>query len=263
MLRNALVFFYLSSLFSACISNRQVQYLQKDDVNAENLEKDSVVRSYALIPFDYKIQPHDILSVRFESLTPDEFDFFSNRKGQENINFAQGGIGTLIMGELVDPEGNLPFPVVGKVPVAGLNVFQIQDSLQHVADQYLASPLVKVRLLNYRITVMGEVNQESSITLFNNRTSILEAIGLAGGLGEFADRSNVKLIRQIGDQTEVAYLNLLDENFIASPYYYVHQNDIILVPPLRQRPFRKYFGQNLALVASALTLLLLAYNIAN
>ncbi len=260
-MQRILIFLLSVLLFSSCILNKQVQLLQKDDVNEKHLPKDSVVRSYELMSFDYKIQSQDILSIRFESLTPKEFDFFSSEAAQQNINFAQGGAGILMIGELVDPEGNVPFPVVGKVKVTGLNIFEIQDKLQQLADQYLESPIVKVRLLNFRVTIMGEVNSEGPVTLSNNRVSMIEAIGLAGGLGELADRSNIKLIRQKDDKTEVVYINLLEEKFMTSPFYYVDQNDIIIVPALRQRPFRKYFGQNFGLVVSALTLLLLAYNL--
>lgn len=247
-------------LLSSCISNKKVQMMQKNDVNRKDLLKDTVLRTYAIDTFNYRIQPNDILSVQFQSLTPKEFDFLAGgfQANSGNTNLIQGG--ALIVGELVDEKGEVPFPVIGKVKVAGLTVAEIQEKLQKIAGQYTESPLVKVRLINFRITLLGEVAREGSVILTNNRVSMLEAIGLAGGLGELADRTNVKLIRQKGGITEVQYINLLDEDFFRSPYYYVYQNDVLIVPPLKQRPFRRYFGTNVALVTSVLSLLLLAVN---
>ena len=244
---------------SSCVTNKKFVYLQKEDVNPKKnqLPKDSIVREYDLQAFDYKVQPNDILSVRFESLTPEEYDFLSvgSQQNMAGTNLTQGN--ALLIGELVDNNGEVLFPYIGKIKVSGLSVFDIQEKMQAIADQYLESPVVKVRLLNYRITMLGEVNHEGNITLPNNRVSMLEAIGLVGGLTDLADKANIKLIRQINGQTEVVYINLLDENFIKSPYYYVHQNDVIIAGSLRQRPYRKYFGQNLALIVSSLSLLLL------
>jgi polysaccharide export outer membrane protein len=246
---------------ASCVPNRKYVYLQKDDLKKKNLPTDSVVRKYIVEAFEYRIQPNDIISVRFESLTPKDFDFLNAPEGGQ---FSGGGgvqANALLLGELVDEEGNIFYPVVGKVKVAGLTVFQVQEKLQVTAAQYLESPVVRVRLLNYRITVLGEVNREGGLLLNNNRVSMLEAVGLSGGFTDLAAKANVKLIRQKGTEVEVAYLNLLDENFINSPYYYVYQNDVIIVPPLGQRPFRKYFGQNLSLVVSTISLLILAINL--
>lgn len=262
-MRTLLFILCVVAILTSCVSNRKFVYMQSDDVNREGLPKDSVVRTYEIEPYDYRVQSNDILSVHFESLTTKEFDFFSSTLEGQNtsINLAQGS--ALLIGDLVDENGEIPFPVVGKVSVAGLTVFEIQEKLQKIASQYLESPVVKVRLLNYRITMLGELYKEGSITIYNNRVNMLEAIGLAGGLTDLADKANVKLIRQQNGKTEVVYLNLLDENFINSPYYYVHQNDVLLVPALKQRPFRKYFGQNLALIVSSLSLLLLTINVIN
>jgi polysaccharide biosynthesis/export protein len=250
-------------IFSGCVPNRKFLLLQKGDVNVKDLPTDSVVREHSYNAFDYEIQPHDILSIRFESLTPKEYDIFSsNNQAQQQAGMMQaGGVGALLIGELVDPDGNVPFPVVGKVKVSGLNIFEIQDKLQAMANQYLDSPIVKVRLINFRITILGEVRKEGTVILGNNRASMMEALALAGGLSDLADRQNVKLIRDLDGKTSIQYINLLDEDFISSPNYYVHQNDILVVPPLRQRPYRNYFGQNLALFVSMLSLVILTLNL--
>jgi len=249
----------LCLLASSCVTNKKYQLLQKGDVNMSNLQADSVVRKYDVDDYEYKIQTNDILSVRFESLTPKEYDFLTQAIDPAAANPFVGG--ALLLGDLVDEQGEIPFPVVGKVKVGGFTVFQIQELLQKLAVNYLESPIVKVRLLNYRITLLGEVNREGLVALNNNRVSMLEAIGLGGGLTDLSDKTNLKLLRQNGNKIDIIYLNMLDENFIKSPYYYVHQNDILIVPPLKQRPFRQYFGQNLSLVISSISLLFLVINI--
>ncbi|HCM77104.1 MAG TPA: polysaccharide export protein [Cytophagales bacterium] len=247
--------------FGSCVSNTKYVYLQQDDVNVKNLPRDSVVRSYDLMQYEYKVQPEDIISVRFESLTPEDFDFLSkNQSSLGGGNNAINGNAQLI-GELVDRNGEIPFPFIGKIKVAGMTVFEIQDKLQTIVSQYLESPVVKVRLLNFRFTVLGEANKEGAVILNNNRVTLLEAIGWAGGLTDLADKSNIKLIRQQNGQSTVQYINLLQENFMNSPYYYINQNDILIVPALKQRPYRKYLGQNLALVVSTLSLLILVINL--
>jgi len=249
---------FVCVLFSSCVSNYKYQLMQHDDVNKYDLTKDSVIRSYQIEEFNYKIQTNDLLSIKLESLTPKEFDVFYKNE-PSNINYLSTSIGALVAGELVDQKGEIPFPVLGSVKVAGKTIEEIQVELQEIANKYLQSPVVKVRLLNYRVTFFGEVKREGSVQLQNNRVSIIEALAISGGFTDLADRSNIKLLRQNGNKTDVIYLDFLTEDLIKSPYFYVHQNDVFIVPALKQRPFRNYFNNNLTIVLSAITLLFVIY----
>lgn len=257
-----ILFWLIAGIFlTSCITNKKVVLLQKDDLHKKELPKDSTVRTYPITSFEYRIQPQDALYIKFESVGKEsEFNFLISEQ-QANMNANNPGA-MVLNSDLVDEQGEVNFPVVGKIKVAGYTIFQVQDTLQAVADRYFeGSVKVRVRLVNFRFSVLGEVNQEGSVTSFNNRVTLTEAIALAGGIGELADRANVKVLRMKNGITEVGYVNLLDENVISSPYYYINQNDVLIVPPLKQRPFRRYFGQNLSLFVSSLSVLLLVINL--
>jgi polysaccharide export outer membrane protein len=241
-------------LIASCVPNKKLVYLQKNDLSKNVRPTNEVIREHMVDTFNYRIQPNDILSVRFESLTPKSFDFLSNQAASQSTAGLSGQGNPLLIGELVDEDGNIMLPGLGSFKVSGLTIFQLQQHLKKAVEKYIDSPIVRVRLLNYRVTILGEVNKEGTVVLMNNRVSIMEALGIAGGLNDFADKSAVKLIRQEGSKAQVVYLNLLDESLIDSPYYYIHQNDILIVPPLNNRPFRKYFSQNLSLLLSVVSI---------
>ena len=251
-------------LFSACVPNKKLVYFQKEDLKRrKDIPKDTVLRTHPLSIQEYRIQPLDLLSITFETISEDNdtFDFLSKLNPQVR---AGGNIGASMAlgGVMVDTEGVVEYPVLGKIRVAGLTLFAAEDSLQDVAGKFLPDVIVRVRMLNFRFTVLGEVNGEQVVTAVNPRLTMSEAIGMAGGFGELADRSHVKVIRQRGTSTEVFYIDLLQEDFLESPNYYVQQNDVIIVPPLKQRPFRRYFTTNLAVISSALSFVFLITTLA-
>jgi polysaccharide export outer membrane protein len=261
MIKKFLPFILLTLFIFSCVSNKKILYLQEETDLYGPAPKDSVLRTYEIEPFEYYLQHEDVLSIQISSLTPKEYDFFSQGlpQGQGNTSSMRGGSGA-IHGYLIDKNGEIEFPVVGKVKFAGLTIYEAENMVQEMASEYLEEPVVKVRLLNFRFTVIAEVRGET-INTYNNRLSMMEAIGLAGGLGELADLRNVKVVRQYEDVARVHYVDLLEENYIESPFYYVHPNDVIIVPPLKQRTFRNYFGENLGLIVSSLSLLLLVLNL--
>jgi polysaccharide export outer membrane protein len=198
--------------------------------------------------------------INFETLSKeqDTFDFLTKLSTMSRGGGGGGSSANMasLNGILVNTTGEIEYPVLGKIKVGGLTLFQAQDSIRKAAIQYIPDVVVRVRMLNFRFTVLGEVNNESTVVSPNTRLTFSEAVGLAGGLTELADRSLVKVLRQRGDKTEVFYINLLDEQFTESPYYFVQQNDVIVVPPLKQRPFRRYFTSNLAVITSTISFVL-------
>jgi polysaccharide export outer membrane protein len=245
-------------MLASCVSNKKYVYMQRDDVNQKIIPKDTALRTYPTRVVDYVLQPNDAVYVDIRSIGDKQFDFFSI---DPQVRVGGGTQGFIINSELVDPDGFISFPVVGKIPVAGKTIFEVQEQLQKVAEQYLESPVVKVRLVNFRFTVLGEVVQEGTIGSLNNRVTLPEAIGLAGGISDLADKQNIKIVRTVNNRTQVAYINLLDEAIISSPYYVIHQGDLIIVPALKQRPYRKYFGQNITVFIASISLLLTIINL--
>jgi polysaccharide export outer membrane protein len=245
-------------LLGACVPNRKMVYLQHDDLkNRKGIPKDTVLRTHQLSIQEYRIQPLDILSINFETLSDenDAFDFL--KKLSPQMSGANMGGNLALSGIVVNVDGDVEYPVLGKIHVAGLSVFQAEDTIRAVASQYVPDVIVRVRMLNFRFTVLGEVNGEKTVVSNNTRLTMMEAIGQAGGLGELADRSHVKVIRQNGGQSEIYYIDLLEEDYLESPYYFVQQNDVIIVPPLKQRPFKNYFTGNLGVITSTLSVGLL------
>jgi polysaccharide biosynthesis/export protein len=245
-------------IVSACVPNRKLVYVQKDDLkDRESIPKDTVLRSYPLKITEYRIQPQDIVSVQFETVSDenDEFDFLDKLSPQTRSSGS--ATNAAVNGIVVNTQGEIEYPVLGKIKVGGLTLFQAQDTIRAAAEKYVPNVIARVRMLNFRFTVLGEVTREQTVISTNTRLTLMEAIGQAGGLGELADRSHIKVIRQKGDSSEVYYMDLLQEELLASPHYFVQQNDVIVVPPLKQRPFRRYFVNNLAVFASTLSLIIL------
>ena len=252
-------------IFSACVPAKKLVYLQKEDElkKRKEIPRDTVLRTHALKIQEYKIQPLDLVSVQFETLGDDNdaFDFLGKLSPQTRTTGTANSAAAT--GILVNKEGYIEYPVLGQIKIAGLTIFQAQDSVRKEASKYVADVVVRVRMLNFRFTVLGEVNGEQTVTSTNTRLTMSEAIGLAGGLGELADRSLVKIVRQKGDSTEIYYVNLLEEKFIESEHYYVQQNDVIIVPPLKQRTFRKYWIANLGIITATISFAALMVSIFN
>lgn len=182
------------------------------------------------------IQKNDLLSISVSSLNPDATVVFNT----PNIQPATNSFSTIstnsssqITGYLVSHEGTIQFPVLGLLHVAGLTKKQLTDTLmrQLVYKKLLVDPIINIRFLNYRVTVMGEVSKPTVINVSNERISLLEALGLAGDLTIFAKRDNILLIREENGEKIIKRINLNSNEIFTSPYYYLKTNDIIYAEP--------------------------------
>jgi polysaccharide export outer membrane protein len=162
-------------------------------------------------------------------------------------------------GYSIDEEGKITLPIIGGLTVKGLSVDEAQDLIQLNANKYLKNATVIVKLISFKITVLGEVNNPGYHYVYNNQITILEALGLAGDLSPTGSRKNVKLIRQAQGGSEVVLLDLTNPALLKSKYFYLLPNDAIYVEPLKARS-RRLNLEHLTLVFSAATTAILILN---
>ena len=193
--------------------------------------------------WDLTIQPEDLLRISVHSFDPVAAQPFNLENIQQPNNQlmqqqALGGAANqmeLFTGYFVDLDGMIDFPVIGPVEVGGLTLDQAKDSLYVLIKPYLKDATINIRFLNFKITVLGEVNQPGTIRLTNKRLTLLEALGMAGDLSPYANRERVLIIREQGEERQIAYINLRSSEIFTSPYFYLQQNDVIYVEPAKAK----------------------------
>jgi len=231
-----------------CVSQGKLPYLQGSQYSTKT--PTSVTNE----PPSYHIQPNDVLSIRVQSTQPALSEQF-NLNGTQSVY--SGDPGTLYLtGYPVDETGNVTLPTVGKVAVNNLTLDQAQRRIQQQVGRYIRDANVLVKLLSFKVTVLGEVRTPGRYFIYNPQATVLEGLGMAGDLTEFGNRKNIKLVRQTAKGSEVILLNLTDPKLLESPYYYLRPNDALYVEPLRARTARGNVT-NLALVFSGISAVVL------
>lgn len=250
------IFFLLCGVFlllMSCSTKKSLAYLQEE-------RGDSTMVAAAQELYDARIKPKDLLTI-----TVNTFD--REASVPFNLMFPSGSAEppTSSSGEnamqkyLVDNDGNIDFPVLGKIKVADMTKNQVEAYLKSQLRPYLKEePLINVRMVNYKISVLGEVNRPNSYTITNEKVNVLEALALAGDLTIYGKRDNVKLMRESVDgKREVVILDLTDKNLIHSPYFYLQQNDVLYVEPnktrMRNSKYSALTGQILTGVTAAVS----------
>ncbi|WP_396188968.1 polysaccharide biosynthesis/export family protein [Flavobacterium sp.] len=206
-------------VLTSCVSRKDIIYLNDLQTNQNSSFKWS----------DVVVQPNDILSVK---ITTEDLELAI----PYNISVTQQSLqGTqlLLQGYLVSNEGKINLPVLGEVEVVGLTYNQVESKVQNalISKGLLKSPVVVCRILNAKVTVLGEVRSPGTYTFYENNLTILQALGLAGDLTINGVRNPIKVIRMENGQQKVGEIDLTKKNWMSSPYYFIKPNDVIIVDP--------------------------------
>jgi len=235
-------------LLPAC-SYKGVPYFQ--DLNPNAPAKESISNFNPIT-----IQPEDILGISVSSLNSEASSVFNY-----NLNTITGtaqNANNPVVGYLVDEKGQVQLPLVGSVKVSGLTISGVREKIQKQLTEYLKQPVVNVRLLNFKVSVMGDVLRPGVYPVTNQRISIPEAITLAGDLNITALRSNIVLIREQEGNREYIPIDLTSKKLFNSPYYYLKTNDILYIQPGKN----KYASvdnsyRNISILLSALSIVVI------
>ena len=227
-------------LLTSCRTSDQVTYFHDlaQSTSGQLTEQDD-------LRYETKICPDNQLSIFVSSIDPNSVAVFnlpltSYLSPGETYVSATPTIQTY----LVDANGYIDFPVLGKIKAAGYTRSELAEILKEKISAYVKSPLVTIKIQNFKISILGEVKSPGTRTIMNERISILDAIGLAGDLTLYGERTNVLLIRDKNGKKEYQRLDLTSSEIFTSPYYYLQQNDIIYVEPNKARIGNASYSQS-------------------
>ena len=183
-----------------------------------------------------KIQPDDILSITVQTLDINAAAPFNGGIESSSLKAASTTVGDSFKGYLVGANGTIDFPVLGKIEVGGLTIEAAKEVLIKELQRYLKEPpIVNMRIDNFKITILGEVNSPSSYLVDGEKITILEAIGLGGDITNYGDRADILIMREENNQRVFGSINLKDRNIFQSPFFYLKQNDFIYVKARKEK----------------------------
>jgi polysaccharide biosynthesis/export protein len=241
----------------SCTPSKKVIYLYDlKDSTAGDLRK-------AQTDFENPIQKNDQLWITVGGSNPSDLIALNSANGI-GTSTSSSITNQSAFGYLVEADGKIQMPYAGRIQVEGLTRVQLEDTLTVIFKDYTKNPVVNVRFLNYNFSVLGEVNNRGRFTMPNERTTILEAISMAGDLTEFGMRNNVLVVREVNGERTFSRINLLSKDLFKSPYYYLKTNDVVYVEAVKAKFItRTGVPQYLAIAALALSLLITVIAVSN
>jgi polysaccharide export outer membrane protein len=256
---------FLGALIVLVIATSSCAVQQKIPFYLQNAA-DSTIISDSVPVAELKIQPNDVIAIEIasKSMQPEKSDQMFNAP-QAGGSGGGVGINSPTFGYLVDKDGDIIHHRLGKIHAGGLTRSQLAEEIRRrivYPVELLTDPTVKVRFLNFRVNVLGQVAREGTVTVNSERMTIVEAISLAGGITDFGRRDYVRVIREQDGKRTVGNIDLTKADFYRSPYYHLAQNDVVLVEPnkfryqdIGQNRINQRIGLLLPITTIALTLI--------
>lgn len=243
----------MAMLFASCVPQKKMLYLKEAQMLAEN-QSINYVNDRSI---NYKLQPGDNLFIHFVN-TIDERSMVLLNGGTSNYVSSDASI--YLRSYTLDEDGFIEMPLVGKIELKNLTVDEAKDRLQSVLNQYINETTIIVKLSNFNLTVLGEVNHPGMYKVYQAQINLFEAISLAGNMTNFAKNEEVRIIRQTDNGSEIITVDMGSADILASPYYYLKPNDIIYVEPLKIKQWG-FTTFPYSIVLSIITMVITLYNL--
>ena len=243
----------ISLLLVSCVPQKKILYMQV------KRRADTVTTFKNQRKINYRIQPGDNLYIRVVSMDSKTNLFLNSMGGGQYSQNVSSDASIYLNSYMVSTNGTVEFPLTGNIYVKNMTVAQARDVIQKRLSEYLKESVVIVKLVNFNITLLGEVKRPGQYKIYQNNINLFEAVSLAGDLSPFAKRKDVTIIRQTKGGSEVFHVNMTKKSILASPYFYLKPNDIVYVPPLKGKQF-SFTTFPYAIIFSALSTTLLLIN---
>ena len=233
-----LYYLLLLLLTASCLTNKKTIYIQDKRVN----HTDTVSTPFTFT--EYKIHTKDLLSIKVIGLDTKTTIFFNADYGTSGTNptMLASPAAAYLTAYIVDDSGYVYMPFLGSIYVKGLTTDQAQKKVEALVNEHVETASVFVKLVNYKITLLGDIKSPGLYYMYNPRMNIFEVISLAGDVNDVASRKRVRLIRMEEGKTTMIYLNLLDPNIISSKYFFIKPNDMIYIENYKVKQFRANLG---------------------
>ena len=224
---------------SSCNTYKNVPYFQNIPSDSNTAVYKNGIEISSVSPTSLKIQPNDILNITIQTIDPELNDMMNPTKnatgGGSTLPINVTGNNANIQGYLVDNDGMIELPLAGKIKVAGLSTEEIKEVIRVKALQFYKQPVVNVRLVNFKVSVIGDVMKPGAYLINGEKASILDAISEAGDLTIFGQRKNVLLSRNENGKQKIVRFDLTSTDIYDSPYFYLKQGDVIYVQPTKSK----------------------------